>query len=174
MTALVAGSIFSTALQQRQVTSNGLEFLAILSGIILQKLDLGRRRAAAAAQGWTDLLVSGDVNGENFEDVEHLPTQQKDRDHDGRDGEDFPEGPSVLMRLEAFRHETQNVQRGEAEDDGPEDVVGVAFLVGRLEDGDSGQKNQGREIAAEDDSQGAIGRKQVDQGKKMQASSPLG
>ena len=72
---------------------------------------------------------------QDFEEVEHFPAQQEDGDDYRAHSKNFSETHAVAAGLEALHDQAENVERGEAEDKRPEDVVEVAFLIGRLEDG---------------------------------------
>ena len=69
------------------------------------------------------------LDGENLEQVEHLPSQKHDRNDDHHDGDGFSEIQPVAVGLKAPRDQPKNVERGEAENQGPEDVIDVAFFA---------------------------------------------
>ena len=86
------------------------------------------------------------ANWKDFEEVEHFPSEQKDRDDYRAHGQDFSEAHPVVAGLEALHDQAENVEGGEAEDERPEDVVEVAPFVGRLEDGKSGEEGERRDL----------------------------
>ena len=155
MTALVSGSIFRTALQQGQVTSNGLECLAISDEMILQK-------------GATGLQAQG----KDLEQVKHLPAQEEYGDQHRANRQQFPEGHAIAIGLETFDHQAEDVKSGEAEDECPEDVIGVAFFGGLKERG-HGERGPSQ-FQWKDHCQGAELDELIDRGQQVQAGSPLG
>ena len=86
------------------------------------------------------------ANGQDLEEVEHFPSEQEHSDDHRPYGEDFSEAHAVAAGLEALHDQAENIERGEAEDERPEDVVDVALLVGRLEDGKGGQDGERRDM----------------------------
>src|SRR5579885_1143438 len=119
MTALVAGSTFSTALQQ------GWNF-------------------GQLAERYPQPLVRRQAYGQDLEQIQHLPGQQEHRDDDRHDGQQFPETHAVVARLDELDHPAENVQGGEPEHHDPQDVIDVAFLLGGCETHDRAQESPGR------------------------------
>ena len=66
-----------------------------------------------------------DSEGENVEEIEHLPTQQKYRDEYYHHGYQLTEGQTAARGFVAAGGETKNIQGGKTEDYGPEDVVDI-------------------------------------------------
>jgi hypothetical protein len=60
-----------------------------------------------------------------MEEVEHLPSQKKDRDQNHQHSHHFAEAKTTPAGLEAARSQAKNVQRSEAEHDRPQDVIDV-------------------------------------------------
>jgi hypothetical protein len=73
-----------------------------------------------------------DLNGENVEEGKHFPTQQNHRNHSHRDSQDLAEVKTAAARLEPSRHQTKDIQGCEAKNQHPQDIVDIAFLVGKL------------------------------------------
>jgi len=85
------------------------------------------------------------ANGEDLEPVEHFPAYEEDRNYDGQDGHDLSERHAITIGIKAFCNQAENVQRGEAKNQGPENVVHVA-LFGRLaQETESREKDEGGE-----------------------------
>src|SRR5208282_472353 len=66
-----------------------------------------------------------ELNRQNVEHVKHLPTEQHDRQQYHENRENFPEIQPRLVLLEATRAQAQNVQRGKAKHQRPENVVNL-------------------------------------------------
>src|SRR5439155_16273010 len=111
MTALSTESTLRTAPQHGQVTSKAGADLAITASY--RKLRLMRFY----------------LDGKHFEQVQHLPSQEKDRKSDNDDGKSFTETETGAAGLEAAGNQSENVKRCEAEHQGPKDGVEVVFLL---------------------------------------------
>src|SRR5580704_17230611 len=112
ITSAVAASTFSSALQQGQVTSIVDGFFAIL------RLIPAKPRLAVK------------LDGEDAEDAEQLPAQQKNRNQDDEHRHEFTESKPAAVGLEAPRGQAQDVQRGEAENYSPQNVVNIGAPAG--------------------------------------------
>jgi hypothetical protein len=65
------------------------------------------------------------LDRENVEDVEHLPSQQEDCEHDDEHRHEFTKGEAAASGATASRGQAENVERGETEHYAPEHVVGI-------------------------------------------------
>lgn len=65
-----------------------------------------------------------------MEYAQQFPPQQKNREQDNKHSHQLSEGKAAAVRFEAPRGQTQDVQRGEAEYDRPQNVVDVVSAAG--------------------------------------------
>src|SRR5580658_2536156 len=129
ITAAVAVSTLSSALQQGQVTSIVAGLFAIVRMIPQNWTETRVRFKLARFK--TESRSAVKFDREDVEHAQQLPAQQKDRKKDYEHRHQFSEGETTAVRLEAPRGKAQDIQRGEPEDDGPENVVNVAPAVER-------------------------------------------
>jgi hypothetical protein len=85
-------------------------------------------------------LARREFNRKDFEEVEHFPAEQEDRDDHGADRQNLSKAHAVVLRFEALGNQAEDVERSEAEDQRPEDVVDVAPLVGGFENGNGTER----------------------------------
>jgi|HubBroStandDraft_1064217.scaffolds.fasta_scaffold02068_10 hypothetical protein len=71
-----------------------------------------------------------DLDGENVENSQHFPTQQNHGNDGNRDCQEFAKIQIAAAGLEASCHQAKNVQRGEAKNQYPKNVVDIALLAG--------------------------------------------
>src|ERR1700693_162312 len=83
------------------------------------------------------------LDGENLEYGQHLPTQKNDGDDNHHDGNGLSEIQAVAVGLEAASDQAENIKRGKAENQRPKDVEDVPFF------GEVRQQKQGEELEAE-------------------------
>jgi hypothetical protein len=71
-----------------------------------------------------------ELDGEDFEQVEHFPSQKHDGNQDHEDGYGFSEiQPVAGRRLKTPGYQSQNIKGGETENQDPQNAVYVALLV---------------------------------------------
>src|SRR6266436_136202 len=75
------------------------------------------------------LVMTLQLDGEDLEQVEHLPAQKNDGNHHHHDGDGFSEVQAVARGFKAPGHQTENVEGGETKDKHPQKVKDVALLV---------------------------------------------
>ncbi len=106
---------------QNRVTARASDFERAGMLSHLRRNDTPKAEAALQAQG------------KDFEQVKHFPTQEEYGDNHGANGQYFPEGHAITIGLETFDDQAQNIESGEAEDECPEKVIGVALFRGLKE-----------------------------------------
>jgi hypothetical protein len=95
ITARVLVSTFSTALQQGQVTSKAGALLAIVAH------HTAKAGLCAESDGCGSPGSAPEFDGKNVEQVQHLPSQQKNRKQNYNDGHQFSEAETSSRRFEA-------------------------------------------------------------------------
>lgn len=73
----------------------------------------------------TPLFSAPEFDRKNVEQIKHLPSQKKYRNQHNHDGQKFAKAEAASVGLETSRSQAQNIQRGKAEYNGPEDVVEI-------------------------------------------------
>lgn len=91
-------------------------------------------------------LTRREFDGENLEEVKHFPAEQEDGDDYRAHRENLSETHAVIAGLKALYDQAKNVERREAENERPEDVVEVRFFVRGLEDGEGGKNGERRDL----------------------------
>jgi hypothetical protein len=76
--------------------------------------------------------VRVDLDGENMEDGKHLPTQKNQRNDGHGDGQDLAKIEIAAARLEAPCDQAKNIQRSEAKNQHPEEVVDIVLFAGQF------------------------------------------
>src|SRR5208282_664792 len=125
----VAASIFITAPQQGQVTSK----------LDSRELDsrFTTRDHTAIGRNWPQSASARrEANRQNIEQIQHFPTQQNDRHHHHQNRQNLAKAQTPVM-FETARPQAQNIQRGEAKHQRPENVVNLP--AGRSQKEHSGQ-----------------------------------
>src|SRR5208282_1620217 len=77
-----------------------------------------------------------EANRQNIEQIQHFPTQQNDRHHHHQNRQNLAKAQTPVM-FETARPQAQNIQRGEAKHQRPENVVNLP--AGRSQKEHSGQ-----------------------------------
>jgi len=89
-----------------------------------------------------------EAEGQNLEEIKHLPAEQNHCDCDGADGHHLAERHAVLpIGIDAARHQAENIDGGKAEYQRPENVVDVA-LLGSFQQGKKTEQCPGRDRQA--------------------------
>ena len=68
-----------------------------------------------------------EVNGQNVEQVEHLPAEQYDRHDYDQYRQNFAKIQAALVRIKAARSQAQNVDRGKPKHQRPQNVVCLLY-----------------------------------------------
>lgn len=69
-----------------------------------------------------------ELDGKDFKEVEHLPSKQENRDHNNHDGKGFAKIEPGAAGLQTPGYQAQNVERGESENQHPQDRIEIIFL----------------------------------------------
>lgn len=83
-----------------------------------------------------------------MEEIEHLPTQERDRDEHDHHRQQLPEAQAATVGFEASRRQTQNVQGRKTENHSPQNVINILPRAAHKHGG-SNANQRGSVIAAE-------------------------
>jgi hypothetical protein len=70
-------------------------------------------------------FLPSDLDRENMENIQHLPSQKENGDQNHHDGHHFAKAETPPAGFEAACGQAEDIQRGETEHDCPEDIVDV-------------------------------------------------
>ena len=114
------------------------------------------------------------AQGKDLEQVKHFPAQEEYGDQHRANRQQFPERHAIAIGLKPFDHQAEDVESGEAEDECPKDVIGIAFFGGLKKDGHA-ERQDGRrsQLWRKNRRQQAEMGEFIDRGQQVQAGSPL-